>query len=758
MIAGLLRPQKPKLIDVLDSESLALASYTNGVPAASPLFDQQNAKPIQSPVHRSIMDDNALVQWVRTLGDGLAAHLPVVYQEQGALLMDEVKRVLLTLDDQWQRIVEQHIDPLFGSTRSRQFADLGIGLSAAEKDMNRRLILAVGNIGIALMAEQLFLPLALVNIGFSAWLIRPIIERGVRTLMKEKRLTYPLVILSTELVTYLHGFFVPGSVVILLVTVTNKLINRTEHHFRRELASALGEQPHSVWVLIDGNEVEVPFAGLQMGDQVVVGAGEIVPVDGVVTGGTATIDQHKLTGEAQPAEKGVGDIVLASTIVLAGKVYVRVEKTGAATSAAQIAAALQRAAGFRLSFTSRVQNFVDGMTAPMLALGGVAWFILGGQAAAAILGAGVGSVARFGGPMAMLNYLNIASHQGLLIKDARSLEKLKGVNTVVFDKTGTLTIEQPQVHQIHICGDLSAAEVLTLAASAEVKQSHPVAKALLTAAQEEGYTLPVIDDARYEMGYGIQVTVGGQIVRVGSSRYLEMEEIVIPAPIQAVQAACHELGHSLVLVAVDDVAVGAIELRPTIRPEARAAIAELHRLGLELYIISGDHEAPTRQLAQQLGIDHYFAGVLPQNKAALVEELKAQGRTVCFVGDGINDALALGKADVSISLRGATTIATDTAQIVLMNQDLSQIAFLLQVSREFDATLERLFRVALVPAGVITASTFILHTGIYTSIVIWQLGVLGGVGIALFPLVKYRTKPLQPVQQTLMQSLIQEEV
>jgi Cu2+-exporting ATPase len=216
--------------------------------------------------------------------------------------------------------------------------------------------------------------------------------------------------------------------------------------------------------------------------------------------------------------------------------------------------------------------------------------------------------------------------------------------------------------------------------------------------------------------------------------------------LEAVQEACHAQGHSLVLVAINAEVAGAIELEPTIRPEALAAIAALRKRKLALYIISGDHEAPTRQLAQTLGIEHYFAGVLPQDKAALVEQLKAEGRTVCFVGDGINDGLALGKADVSISLRGASTLATDTAQVVLMSQDLRQLEFLLQLGREFDQSLKRLFRFTLVPVGTVVASTFLLHTGIYTSLLVWQLGMMSGIGLGFLPLLKHAPKSAGKVE------------
>ena len=682
---------------------------------------------------------------------------------QAAPWLRQAQILLLELDDRWQHFVQTRIDPLFGDERSRQQTDLGMGLSAEEKDINRRIALAIGNLGIAWAASYVFLPLAAVNIAFSIWLgWGPLYSRAYRALRDERRLTYPLVLAGAEVAIYLGGYFVPASVGILLAMVTQKLFQRTENHFRREFISAFGTPPRTVWTVVEGTEIEVDFATIEVGDIIVLDAGQIVPVDGVVTAGAATVDQHMLTGEGQPIEKGAGDRVLAATVVLAGKLYVQVEKTGSQTNAAQISAVLERATKYRLAFLSRVRNFNDGLVVPMLSLGVLSWITLGPWASAAILGTGVGTIARIGGPTAMLSYLNIASRRGVLVKDARSLEIFKRVDTIVFDKTGTLTLEQPQVHTIHCFTALSEATLLTYAAAAESRQAHPVAIAILAAAKARGLVLPIIEDARYEIGYGIKVCIPQLaaehgnflpestelLVRVGSRRFLEMEGIAVPPMVDDLTSAADTQGHSLIFVAVDDQLAGVIELAPTIRPEAKQAVAALRRQGLDLYIISGDHEAPTRHLAEQLGIEHYFAGVLPQDKAALVEQLKAQGRTVCFVGDGINDAIALNTAQASVSLRGATTIATDTAQVVLMGQDLSQLVFLRSMAHDFDSTLNKLFGLTLIPVALVTGTTFLLHTGIYFSILVGEVALVSGIGIAVAPLRRYYARErswLQPV-------------
>lgn len=692
--------------------------------------------------------------WEEVIQPAMEELSALASQPEVAPLLKSVYTTLTELDEQWQMFVHTQIDPLLGGERSQHLNEMGIVLSPMERDINRRLILAVGNIGIALVATHLFLPLAVVNVAFIAWLGKPMYMRGYRALMDERRVTYPLVLLSAELAIVLGGHFVAGSVAIFIITATNKIINRTEDHFRRNITDALGKQPSFVWQMINGVEVKTPLAAVRKGDVIVIGGGETIAVDGQIIAGAAVIDQHRLTGESQPAEKGVGDTVLASTVVLSGKIQVEVQKTGTETSAAQIAVILQKVSRTRITFTSRVQNFVDGMTVPMLGVGGTALLTLGTDGAASVLSVGVGSVARFGGPLSMLNHLNVAARHGLLIKDARSFELMKGVDTIIFDKTGTLTLEQPHVSHIYLSAvqngqPMTEELLLSYAAAAESKQYHPIAKAIVQAAQERGVPRLAVEDTHMEVGYGVKVClpqtvltagsaapakVAEKVINVGSSRYMEMEGIVIPAEMTAVQASCHAQGHSLVLVAVNGRLAGGIELQPTIRPEALEAIAALKERGVRLYIISGDHETPTRQLAGTLGIDHYFADVLPQDKAVLVEQLKADGRKVCFVGDGINDALALSRADVSVSLRGASTLATDTAQVVLMSQDLRQLNFLIQLAHEFDQSLNWLFRLTLVPVGTVVVSTFLLHTGIYTAIAVWQLGMMGGIGMGFLPL------------------------
>jgi heavy metal translocating P-type ATPase len=536
------------------------------------------------------------------------------------------------------------------------------------------------------------------------------------------------------------GYYLMGSVSILMILFGHKLRLMTENHSKNTLKNLFGQQPRTVWLLVDGVEVETPFEQLPRHAIVVVNAGQIIPVDGHITQGYASVDQHKLTGESQPIEKEVGGQVLASTLVLAGKIYVQAEKTGQETAAAKIGEILESTADFRSTLVARGEAIADKATLPTLTLMVFCLPTLGLSSAMAVLTNMVGYKMRGFGPLSMLTFLNIASQKGILIKDGRSLELLKDVDTFVFDKTGTLTMEQPHIGHIHACNGVCANEIIQYAAAAEHGQNHPIARAILAVAAERGLDLPPIEHARYEVGYGIQVDLADRKISVGSHRFMALEGILIPAVIIEAQQKCDTYGHSLIMVAFNGKIVGAIELHATIRPEAYKVIEQLHQRNIATYIISGDQEGPTRHLAQTLGIDNYFADTLPENKAALVEQLHREGRSVCFVGDGINDAIALKKAKVSVSMAGATTVATDTAQVVLLDGSLNQLVGTLDIAHDFEKNMKTNFLIATIPSLIFTGGILCLHWGITSGLLLTNAVMFTGFGNTVLPLIKEKNK------------------
>jgi Cu2+-exporting ATPase len=529
----------------------------------------------------------------------------------------------------------------------------------------------------------------------------------------------------------------PGAVCCWCLSFGRFLVKQSRDRSERLLASAVGKQPRFAWLWRDGVEVQVPADKLERGDVIVVHTGEAVPVDGHIVDGMAMIDQHALTGESAPAEKGSGDRVYASTLMVAGQIKVSVEMSGSQTASAQIGRILSDTAGYKMSSQHKGERLADQAVIPTLGVGALGMAMMGPVGAVAVLNSDLGTGIRMAAPLAMLSSLTLCASKGILVKDGRALEAINRIDTVLFDKTGTLTREQPEVSRIIAAKGWASERVLALAAAAERKFHHPIALAIVQQAEQLSLPLPGTDDTRYEVGYGITVHIEGQVVRVGSKRFMEIEAIELGTEIRAALELAHLEGHTMVMVAVEGEIAGAIELRASVRPEARAVIQGLRERGIKhIAIISGDHDGPTRKLASSLGMDRYFAQVLPAEKADYVTKLQAEGRKVCFVGDGINDSIALKKADVSISLRGASTIATDVAQVVFLEGGLAKLCELMGIARDLDRNVNRSWSMIIAPNLTNVIGVFTMGFGIMTSVITNNVSALAALANALLPLRK----------------------
>jgi Cu2+-exporting ATPase len=525
---------------------------------------------------------------------------------------------------------------------------------------------------------------------------------------------------------------------ILLSSLGHKVEWLTQTVTRQSLTHLLGELPTRVWVLRGGEERSIPFEELLLGDILVLTAGHLVPVDGVVVEGAAIVDQHRLTGESQPVEKGAGDPVLAATLVLGGKVGVRVDKTGAETTAARIGEVLNQTVEQQEIRLADQFKSVEKYRWPTLAGGCFGLVLRGPQTGLTMLGTNFMTSQIPLRLLTLLNGLGTGAERGVLIKDGRALERLPKIDTIIFDKTGTLTLDQQQVAKIHGLPPFCETQVLAFAASTEQRQSHPIAQAIRAEATRRGVELPTMEDAVLELGLGLKAQIDGQAVRLGSQRFLSQQDLELPPELVEIQTTAHAKGNGLVFLAVDGAVAGAIELAAVPRPEALATVEWLKHNGLSIYIISGDQEAPTATLAAELGIDGWFANTLPEEKADRIQALSEQGKRVCFIGDGINDAIALRKAEVSISLRGATTVATDSAQVVLMEGDLSQLRVLWELAQGFENSLSSNARQAKRTSLLAGISVLLLPLGFgYLSVeLLWGLQIVAGIRIALQPLLQ----------------------
>lgn len=568
-----------------------------------------------------------------------------------------------------------------------------------------------------------FPPLQIAGVLFVVPVIVHFYKAGYNSLSKDLRVNAD-VLTAVMLTGALAGrFFSTLNLGAWFLVFVRWLALKTESHSRQQTIDLFGQRARSAWMVIDGVDVETPVDNIRVGDVIAVHAGQIVPLDGVIVEGSASVDQRMLTGEAQPADRGVGDSVFAATVALSGRILIRVERAGEATTAAEIGRILTNTDDYKASLVSRAHAFNDRMALPFLVLSAAAAPFIGLSSSLGLLQATPGWRMLLYGPMSMLTYLQLAAHSGILIKDGRSLELLQDVDTVVFDKTGTLTVDQPRVRSIHACPGFSPETILAYAAVAESKQTHPIAKAILEEAADRGIQTAPSEDLEYEVGYGISVKYQGASVRVGSARYMELNGIGAPVEILALMERIHLTGDSLILVAAGHSIAGAIVLQPTIRQEAQAVVAQLRARGLRLYLMSGDHDAPTKTLAQRLNLDGYFAEVLPTGKADLVKRLQNEGRNVCFIGDGINDSIALKSANVSVSLHGASTIAVDTAQIVFMSGNLVRLPRLFELAHEFRANMQVNFMAATAPSALIIAGALFFGLGFTASVILYQISI-----------------------------------
>ena len=597
------------------------------------------------------------------------------------------------------------------------------------------LAICTGSLPLAAAAQFAMPALLPLSAALFAYTTIPSFRGAYQVLFKERRLGVD-VLDSIVVMGCLATFQVfPGAILAWCLSVGRYLVHRTEDNSKKLLLGAFGKQARYVWLVKDGIEIEVPLDRLDKGDVVAVHTGDMVPVDGIIVEGLAMIDQHALTGESVPVEKGVGDRVFASTVMVAGKVHIAVEKSGSETASSKIAQILNDSAGYKLASQHKGERLADKAVVPTLCLGGLALTTLGPPGAVAVVNSDLGTGIRMAAPLAMLSTLALCAQKGVLVKDGRALDLLCEVDTVLFDKTGTLTRERPEVGQVIAANGFRPTQILRLAAAAERRFHHPVALAILQKAAEQGLHLPLTDTTQYKVGYGITVGIDGHRVRVGSRRFMELEGVPLTREVDEAVAEVHREGHTMVMVAVDGELGGALELRASVRPEVRGIVQGLRERDIRhIAIISGDHEAPTRRLAEELGMDRYFAQVLPAAKADYVEKLQREGRKVCFVGDGINDAIALKKANVSISLRGATSIATDTAHVVFMEQSLGKLCELRDIARDLDRNVRNSWLMILGPNIACIAGVFTLGFGIGASVVTNNIAALAALANGLLPM------------------------
>ena len=440
----------------------------------------------------------------------------------------------------------------------------------------------------------------------------------------------------------------------------------------------------------DGSTETVPVSALSEGDRVLVRPGASVPVDGIVIEGSSKVNEAMITGESKPVRKESGSEVIAGTINGDGSLRIRVAATGDNTALAGIMRLVEEAQQSK----SQTQVLADRAAAWLFyialgtaALTAVAWIIAIGwnvevlQRVVTVLVIACPHALGLAVPLVVAITTSLGARNGLLIRDRLALERARKINTVIFDKTGTLTKGEQGVVGIATTPEWSKNKALALLAAVEGDSEHIIARAIRTAASGSKLTLPEVSDFEAIKGRGVRAESKGRTVHVGGPRLLEMLAVEMPASLKGFVETSGDKGQSVINLVVDNQIVAAVALADQIRPESHQAIKRLHEMGVEVAMLTGDSKSVAKAVAEELGIDLYFAEVLPEHKDQKVIELQKQGKLVAMVGDGVNDAPALTRADVGIAIGSGTDVAVESAGIILVQSNPLDVVRIIKLSR-----------------------------------------------------------------------------
>ncbi len=491
-----------------------------------------------------------------------------------------------------------------------------------------------------------------------------------------------------------HGrmtYYETSAVVITLVVLGRWLEARARGRTSEAIRRLMSLAPRTARVLRDGREVDVPSEAVEVGDLVRLRPGERVPVDGIVVEGASTVDESMLTGESLPVDKRPESRVAAGTVNRTGTLLFRATRVGSETTLARIIRLVEEAQGSRAPI-QRLADRVAAVFVPIVlviaALTFAGWLTLGPDprlvmalsASVAVLVIACPCAMGLATPTAIMVGTGKGAEHGVLIKSAAALELLHRVDTVVFDKTGTLTVGRPEVTDVVTAAGVSEDEALALAAAAEQGSEHPLGEAIVRRAKERGLALPPVGEFSATPGQGIEALAPDGRVLLGNRAMMDGRGIEVGALAPAA-AALEAEGKTVMYLAFAGRLLALIACADRLKPEAAGVVRRLQALGLEVVMLTGDTRATAEAIARQAGIGRVQAQVLPEAKAAAVAALRAGGRLVAMVGDGVNDAPALARADVGIAMGSGTDVAIDAADVTLMRGDLRGVVAALELSR-----------------------------------------------------------------------------
>ncbi len=484
-------------------------------------------------------------------------------------------------------------------------------------------------------------------------------------------------------------YFETAGVIITLILLGKSLEAVTKGRTSESIKKLMGLQPKTATVIHEGAEIEIPIEEVESGDVLLVRPGEKIPVDGQVLSGRSAVDESMLTGESIPVEKGPGDAVIGASINKNGALTFTATKVGADTVLSRIIKLVEDAQGSKAPI-AQMADKVSGVFVPVVfaiaALAAIAWLLAGQDIVfaltvfVAILTIACPCALGLATPTAIMVGTGKGAEHGVLIKSGAALETAHKIDTIVFDKTGTITKGQPEVTDIVPAPGYDELLLLSMAAAAERGSEHPLGEAIVKAATARGLQLPEVSDFLAVPGHGIEAMVEGRSLLLGNTRHMASKGIADAAAMARADELAVE-GKTPMHVAIDGRHAGIIAVADVVKDSSAKAVAALHSLGIQVAMITGDSTRTATAIAKTVGIDRILAEVLPQDKAAEVKKLQAEGRVVAMVGDGINDAPALAQADIGIAVGSGTDVAMESADVVLMRSDLMDVPTAIKLSK-----------------------------------------------------------------------------
>lgn len=510
----------------------------------------------------------------------------------------------------------------------------------------------------------------------------PLAFEALKELFRNRAISSDLLVtIAMAACVALGQYFAAGEIAFIMM-LGEKLERVTVARARKGLHRLLSLEPETCFVIRNGMEMETPVGSIVRGDRIRIRPGETIPVDGVVVSGETAVDQSSMTGESLPVDKKVGDSVVSGTLNGFGSIEMAAQKTGEDSSIQKLIRMVQKAEKEKAPTQRIVDQWASWMVPAAVVIAVATGFLTGDMIrGVTILVVFCPCALVLATPTAIVAAIGQAAKNGVVVKSGEALENMGRVNRIALDKTGTLTSGRLEVSDIISVSGIPESEIMRLAAGAEIHSGHPLGKAVVEYAEKHGMPVPSSDSFSMISGKGISVMTEGKKILCGNSAFLREQGITIQNDAAKQINDLRKCGKAIAEIACDGEMAGIIAFADVLRPEASHTISELKLLGVETVLLTGDHAETAEYFAARAGIDTVRAELLPEQKKNAVDSLREQGRTVCMIGDGINDAPALKSATVGVAMGGAgSDIAVESADIALLRDDLTKIPYLKRLS------------------------------------------------------------------------------